>query len=307
MFAESQNSSRYAEYENNIQKLMTHAVRQDEMLKAQALQILRLTEQYSAKVQQTDDAHQHAIELQPQTRADPHVTFRELTARIDKAVRDGIHMEQLTKSSVGRQTKSPHSVSQTPVATKNVPSPADSSGCSQSQKQSLVGTNITMETINSTESLKVDPQEESSSESSPQTMNIRTQATSMYKFTDQKLHTSDKGRSPQGSKDSGLDSPKRFSTTAIKKLNAFQGLSSIETTPVISGREVREDSLDEMTGSDDGGREGEGKEETISDEATLDETETEMDTDTEPAVKSVLRYVIPISESKSNSIILPDM
>jgi len=43
-----------------------------------------------------------------------------------------------------------------------------------------------------------------------------------------------------------------------------------------------------MTGSD-GGREGEGKEEAISDEATLDETETEMDTDIEPAVKSVLR------------------
>ena len=287
MFAESHNNSRYAEYENNIQKLMAHAVRQDEMLKAQALQILRLTEQYSAKVQQTDDAHQHAVELQPQTRADPHVTFTELTARIDKAVHDGIRTEQLTKSSVGRQTKSPHSVSQTPVATKNIPSPADSSGCSQSQKQSLVVTNITMETINSTESLKVDPQEESSSESSPQTPNIGTQATSMYKFTDQELHTSDKGRSPQGSKDSGLDSPKRFSTPSIKKLNAFQGLSSIETTPVISGSEVRADSLDEMTGSD-GGRGG-GKEETVSDEATLDESETEMDTDTEPAVKSVLR------------------
>lgn len=286
MFAESHNSSRYAEYENNIQKLMAHAVKQDEMLKAQALQILHLTEQYSAKVQQTDDAHQHAVELQPQTRADPHVTFRELTARIDKAVHDGIHTEHLTKSSVGRQTKSPHSVSQTPVATKNIPSPADSSGCSQSQKQSLVVTNITMETINSTESLKVHPQEESSSESSPQTLNLRTQATSMYKFTDQELHTSDKGRSPKGSKDSGLDSPKRFSKTSVKKPNAFQGLSSVETTPVISGSKVRADSLDEMTGSDEGDREG--KEETISDEAT-DETETEMDTDTEPAVKSVLR------------------
>jgi len=288
MFAASHNSSHYAEYENNIQKLMSHAVRQDEMLKAQALQILRLTEQYSAKVQQTDDAHQHTVELQPQTRADPHATFRELTARIDKAVHDGIHTDQLTKSSVGRQTKSSHSVSQTPVATNNIPSPADSSGCSQSQKQSLVVTNITMETINSTESLKVDPQEESSSESSTQTLNVRTQATSMYQFTDQELHTTDKGRSPQGSKDSGLDSPKRFSTTSIKKLNAFQRLSSIKTTPVISDSEVRADSVDEMTESDEGGRE-EGKEETISDEATLDETETEMDTDTEPAVKSVLR------------------
>ena len=287
MFAESHDSGRYAEYENNIQKLMAHAVRQDEMLKAQTLQILHLTEQYSAKAQQTDDAHQHAVELQPLTRADPHVTFRELTARIDKAVHDGIHTEQLTKSSVGRQTKFPHSVSQTPVARKNIPSPADSSERSQSQKQSLVVTNITMETINSTESLKVDPQEESSSESSPQTLNIRTQATSMYKFTDQELHTSDKGRSPQGSKDSGLDSPKRFSKTSIKKLNAFQGLSSVETTPVISGSKLRAGSLYETTGSDEGEREG--KEETISDEATLDETETEMDTDTEPAVKSVLR------------------
>ena len=110
MFAESHNSSHYAEYKNNIQKLMAHAVRQDETLKAQALQILCLTEQYSAKVQQTDDAHERAVELHPQTRADPHVTFRELTARIDKAVYDGIHTEQLTKSSVGRQTKSPHSV-----------------------------------------------------------------------------------------------------------------------------------------------------------------------------------------------------
>lgn len=89
---------------------MAYAVRQDEKLQAQALQILQLTEQYSAKMQQTDDAHQHAVELQPQTRADPSVTFRELTARIDKAVRDGIHSEQLTKSSVGRQTKPPHSV-----------------------------------------------------------------------------------------------------------------------------------------------------------------------------------------------------
>lgn len=289
MFAESHNNSRYGEYENNIQKLMAHAVRQDEMLKAQTLQILHLTEQYSAKVQQTDDAHQHAIELQPQTRADPHVTFRELTARIDKAVHDGIHTEQLTKSSVGRQTKSPHSVSQTPVAAKNIPSPADSSGCSQSQKQSLVVTDITMETINSTESLKVDPQEESSSQSSTQTLNIRTQATSMYKFTDQELHMSDKGRSPKGSKDSGLDSPKRFSAPSLKKLNAFQGLSSIKTTPVVHGSEVRADSVNEMTGSDEGGREGEGKEETISGEATLDETETETDADNEPAVKSVLR------------------
>lgn len=289
MFAESHNSSWYAEYENNIQKLMAHAVRQDEMLKAQALQILHLTEQYSAKVQQTNEAHQHAIDLQPQTREDPHVTFRKLTARIDKAVHDGIHTEQLTESSVGRQTKSPHSVSQTPVATKNIPSTADSSGCSQSQKQSLVVTNITMETINSTESLQVDPQEESSSESSPQTLNIKTRATSMYKFTDQELHMSDKGRSPQGSKDSGLDSPKRFSATSIKKLNAYQGLSSIETTPVISGSVVKADSPDEMTGSDVGEREGDGKEGTVSDEATLDETETEMDTDTEPAVKSVLR------------------
>ena len=289
MFAESHNSSCYAEYENNIQKLMAHAVRQDEKLQAQALQILQLTEQYSAKMQQTDDAHQHAVELQPQTRADPSVTFRELTARIDKAVHDGIHSEQLTKSSVGRQTKPPYSVSQTPVAAKNIPFPADSTGCSQSQKQNLVVTNITTETINSTEILKVDPQEESSSEPSPQTLNIRTQATSMYKFTDQELHTSDKGRSPQGSKDSGLDSPKRFSTSSIKKLNAFQGMSSIKTTPVISGSEDRADSVDEMTGSDDGEREAEGKEETISDEVTLDETETEMDTDTEPAVKSVLR------------------
>jgi len=246
MFAESHNSSQYAEYESNIQKLMAHAVRQDEMLKAQALQILHLTEQYSAKVQQTDDAHQHAVELQPQTRADPHVTFRELTARIDKAVHDGIHTEQLTKSSVGRQTKSPQSVSQTTVATKNIPSPADSSGCSQSQKQSLMATNITMETINSAEDLKLDPQEESSSESSPQTPNITTQATSMYKFTDQELHTFDKGRSPQGSKDSGLDSPKRFSTTSTKKLNALQQLSSIKTTPVISGSDVRADSVDVM-------------------------------------------------------------
>lgn len=201
---------------------MAHAVRQDEMLKAQALQILHLTEQYSAQVQQTDDAHQHAVELQPQTRADPHVTFRELTARIDKAVHDGIHTEQLTKSSDGRQTKSPHSVSQIPVATNNIPSPADSSRCSQSQKQSLVVTNMTMDIVKSTEGLKVDPQEVSSSESSPQTMNIRTQATSMDKFTDQELHKSDKGRSPQGSKDSGLDSPKRFSTTSTKKRNAFQ-------------------------------------------------------------------------------------
>ena len=223
---------------------MAHAVRQDEMLKAQALQILHLTEQYSAQVQQTDDAHQHAVELQPQTRADPHVTFRELTARIDKAVHDGIHTEQLTKSSDGRQTKSPHSVSQIPVATNNIPSPADSSRCSQSQKQSLVVTNMTMDIVNSTESLKVDPQEVSSSESSPQTMNIRTQATSMDKFTDQELHKFDKGRSPQGSKDSGLDSPKRFSTTSTKKHNAFQGLSSIKTTPVISGSEVRADSGD---------------------------------------------------------------
>lgn len=278
MFAESHNSSRYAEYENNIQKLMAHAVRQDEMLKAQAVQIFHLTEQYSAKVQQTDNA------LQPQTRTDPSVTFRELTARIDKAVRVGIHTEQLTKSSLGRQTKSPHSVSQTPDATKNIPFPANSDECSQSQKQSSLVTNITPETINSTESLKVDPQEESSSESSPQTLNIRTQATSMYKFTDHKLHTSDKGRSPQGSKDSGLDSPKRFSTTSVKKLNAFKGLSPIKGTPVISGSEDRADSVDDVTGSDDGGRE-----ETISDEATLDESETEMDTDSEPAVKSVLR------------------
>lgn len=150
-------------------------------------------------------------------------------------------------------------------------------------------TNITTETINSTEILKVDPQEESSSEPSSQTTNIRTQATSMYKFTDQELHTSDTGKSPQGSKDSGLDSPKRFSTSSIKKLNAFQGMSSIKATPVISGSEDRTDSVDEMTGSDDGEREAEGKEETISDEVTLDETETEMDTDTEPAVKSVLR------------------
>lgn len=289
MFAESHNSSRYAEYENNIHKLMAHAVRQDEMLKVQALQILHLSEQHSATVQQTDNTHQDTVELQPQTRTDPSVTFRELTARIDKAVRDGIHTEQRTKSSVGRQTTFPHSVSQTPVAAKNIPFPADSSGCSQSQKQSSVVTNFTAETINSTESLKVDPQEESSSESSPQTLNVRTQATSMYKFTDHELHTSDKGISPQGSKDSGLDSPKRFSKTSVKKLNAFQGLSSIKTTPAISGSEDRADSVDEMTASDDGGGEEEGTEETISDEATLDETETEIDTDTEPAVKSVLR------------------
>ena len=287
MFAESHNSSYYAEYESNIQKLMAHAERQDEMLKAQAVQILHLTEQCSAKMQQTDDAHQHAVELQPQRRADTSVTLTELTARIDKAVRDGINTKQLTQSSVGRQTKSPQSVSQTPVSVKNISSPTQSSGCSQSQKQSVMVTNITTETKNSTDSLKVDAQEESSFDSSPQTLNIRTQATSMYGFIDQELHTSDKGTSPQGSKDTGLDSPKRFSTTPIKK-HAFHGLSSFKTTPVMSGSEDRVDSVNEMTGSDDRGREGK-EEETISDEATLDETETEMDTDTEPAVKPVLR------------------
>jgi hypothetical protein len=290
MFAESHDSSRYTEYESNIQKLMAHAARQDEMLKAQAIQILTLTEQCSGKMQQRDDAHWNAVELQPQRREDPSATFTELTARIDKVVRDGINTKQLTQSSVGRQTKSPHSVSQTPVSVKNIPSPTERSGFSQSPKQSVVVTNITTETKNSTDSLKVDQQEESSSDSSPRTLNIRTQATSMYGFIDQELHTSDKGTSPQGSKDSGLDSPKRFSTTPIKKLNAFQGLSSIKTTPVTSGSEDRVHSVNEMSESDDGGREGEGKEgETISDEATRDETETEMDTDTEPAVKSVLR------------------
>jgi hypothetical protein len=285
MFAESYSSSHYAEYESNIQKLMAHAARQDETLKAQAIQILHLTEQCSAKMQQRDDAHQRAVELQPQTRADPSVTFTELTARIDKAVHDGINTKQHTQSSAGRLTKSPHSVSQPPVAVKNFPSHTDSSGHSQSQKQSVVVTNNTTETKNSTDGLKVDPQEESSSDSSPQALNTRTQATSMYRLIGQELHTSDKGKSPQGSKDSGLDSPMRFSTTSVKKRNTYQGLSSIKTTPVMSGCEDRVDSINEMTGSDDGGKE----EETISDEATLDGTETEMDTDTEPAVRSVLR------------------
>jgi hypothetical protein len=109
--------------------------------------------------------------------------------------------------------------------------------------------------------------------------------TSMYELTDQEVNTSDKGRSPQGSKDSGLDSPKRFSTTPIKKINAFQGLSSFRTTPVMDSSRDRVDNVNEETGSENGaGGGGEKEEETIS-----DETETETDTGPESLVTSVLR------------------
>jgi hypothetical protein len=287
MIAEFHNSNRHAEYENKILELMAHAARQDETLKAQAIQVHDLTEQLSTQIQQTDNAQQQTIELQPQSREnvsiDPRVTFTELTARIDKAIHanehspDGVNRKQSTQSSVKTQAKSLHSMSKTPVSVRNIPSSRDSSSGFHSPKQSVMVTNITSESKHSAEG----PQEESSSDSSHQTVPIRTGATSMYGLIDQ-----DKARSPQGSKDSGLDSPKRLSEFPIRKINAFQGLSSIEITPIASGSEDRVDNIDEVTQSED---EEEEKEETISDEATVDETETDTDTDSEPAVSSVHR------------------
>lgn len=287
MISESHNSH-HAEYESNIQDLMARIARQDETLKAQAIQILQLTEQHSTKTQQPDN-EQVVLEMQPQsienaTTVDPSITFIELSARIDRAIHankqspNGVNTRQSTQSLVKGETRSHNSLSRRPVSVKNVASPVDSRDGPESMKESVMVTNITTNSINSTESLKVDSQDESSSDSSPETLNIKTGMTSMYE-----LNTSDKGRNLQGSKDSGLDSPKRFSTTAVKKNNAFRGLSSIKTAPVIGNSKDRVDSVNEEAGSEDGTGGGE-KEETIS-----DETETETDTGPESVVTSVLR------------------
>jgi hypothetical protein len=289
MISESHNNSHYVEYESNIQELMACVARQDETLKAQAIQILHLTQQHSKKTQQPDNA-----QLQPQssenaTTVYPSITFTELTARADKAIHankwspDGVDTRQYTQSLVKEGTKSHHSLSRKPVSLQNVPSPVESRGGPESIKQSVMITDITANSKHSTDNLKVDPQEESSSESLPQTMNIRTGMTSMYELVDQELNNSDKGRSPQGSKDSGLDSPRRFSTIPIKKINTLQGSSSIKTAPLMGSSKDRANNVDEETGSET--RAGGGEEETVSEETTVDETET--DTDTGP--ESVLR------------------
>ncbi|XP_021916762.1 myosin heavy chain, non-muscle-like isoform X3 [Zootermopsis nevadensis] len=273
MIAEFHSNNHQAEYENRILELMAHIVRQDETLKAQVTQVDHLTEQLSTQIQQTDSAQQQTVELQPQSSenasVDPRVTFTELTARIDKAIHankyspDRVNRRQSAQTSVKTQAKSIHSMSKTPVSVRNIPLSRDN----------VMVRNITSESKHSAEG----PQEDSSSDLSHQTMTTRTGTTSMYGLIDQ-----GKVRSPQGSKDSGLDSPKRFPTIPIRKINAFQGLSSIETTPITSGSEDRVDNVDDVTQSED---EEEEKDETISDEATADETET--DTDTEPAVTSV--------------------
>ncbi|XP_023705061.1 uncharacterized protein LOC111863203 isoform X2 [Cryptotermes secundus] len=279
--AKESHNSHYAMYESNIQELMAHIARQDETLRAQEIKILHLTQQHSAKTQQPENA-QVVLEMQPQssenaTTVDPSITFTELTARIDRAIHankrppDGVNTRQSTQSPVKGETKSHTSLSRRPLSVKNVASPVDSRGGPESVKQSVRVTNITTNSKHSTESLMVDPQDESSSDSSPQTLKTKTGMTSMYELTDQEVNTSDKGRSPQGSKDSGLDSPKRFSTTPIKKINAFQGLSSIKTTPAIGSSKDRVDHVNEDTGSEDEAG-GEKEEETIS-----DETETETD------------------------------
>lgn len=293
MISESHNRH-YAEYESNIQELMARIARQDDTLQAQAIQILHLTQQHSTQTQQPDNAQQVVLELQPQssenaTTVDASITFTEPTARIDRAIHankwslDGVDTRQSTQLLVKGETKSHHSLPSRPVSVKNVPSPVDSRGGPESIKQSVMVANITTNSKHSTESLKADPQDESSSDSSPQTLNIKTGMTSMYELIDHEVNTSDKGRSPQGSKDSGLDSPKRFSTTPIKKMNAFQGLSSIKTTPVMGSSKERVDNVDEETGSEDG---VEGEEE---EKETSDETETKTDTDPESIVTSVLR------------------
>jgi hypothetical protein len=286
VISESHNNSHYAEYESNIQELMACVARQDETLKAQAIQILHLTQQHSTKTRKLDNAQQVVLELQPQssenaTTVDPSVTFTELTAiRANKWSPDEVDSRQFTQSLVKGQTKSHRSLSRKPVSVKNVPSPVESRGGPESIKQSVRNTDITANSKHSTDNLKVDPQEEeSSSESLPQTVNIRTGMTSMYELIDQELNNSDKGRSPQGSKDSGLDSPKRFPTVPIKKMNTFQGLSSVKTIPVMDSSKDRVNDVDEETGSEAGG------EETISEETTADETEADTDTGSE----SVLR------------------
>jgi hypothetical protein len=289
MIAEFHNNSHHAEYESKILELMSHVARQDETLKAQAIQVHHLTEQLSTQIQHTDNAQQHTLELQPQSSENasvhPRVTFTELAAETDKAIHANKHSSDgvdSTQSSLKAQTKFLHSVSTTPVSMRNIPSHRDSGGGSHSPKQSIIVKNITSESKYFSEG----PQEESSSDSSHQTLITKTGTTSMYGHIDQELNTADKARSPQGSKDSGLDSPKRFSTTPVRKINAFQGLSSIETTPVTSAGKDRVYNVDEATQSEDGEEEEEEKE-TISDETTADDTET--DTDTEPAIRSVHR------------------
>lgn len=285
MVAEFHNSNCHVEYENKILELMAHAAKQDEMLKTQAIQVHHLTEQLSTQIQQTNSVQQKTAEMQPlsceNASVDPKVTFTELTARLDKGIHsnqhapDEVNRRQSTQSSVKTQAKSLRSLSKMPVSVRNIPSSRDSSSSSPSPKQSIMVTRPTSKSKHSAEN----PQEESSSDSSHQTVTIRNGATSMYGLVDQ-----DKVRSPQGSKDSGLDSPKRFSTFPIRKINAFQGLSSIETTPITDGSEDRLDNVEEVTQSED----GEEKEaEAILDESTVDETET--DTDSEPAVTSIHR------------------
>jgi hypothetical protein len=287
MIAEFHNNSHHAEYESKILVLMSHVARQDETLKAQAIQVHHLTEQLSTQIQHTDNA-QHTLELQPQSSENasvhPRVTFTELTAETDKPIHANKHSSDgvdSTQSSLKAQTKFLPPCT-TPVSMRNIPSHRDSGGGSHSPKQSIIVKNITSESKYFSEG----PQEESSSDSSHQTLITKTGTTSMYGHIDQELNTADKARSPQGSKDSGLDSPKRFSMTPVRKINAFEGLSSIETTPVTSASKDMVDNVDEATQSEDGEEEEEEKE-TVSDETTADDTET--DTDTEPAIRSVHR------------------
>jgi hypothetical protein len=288
VISESHNSSHYAEYESKIQEFMACVARQDETLKAQAIQILDLTRQHSTKTQQLDNAQQVVLELQSSENAitvDPNVAFTELTARIDKAIHankwspDGVDTKQSTQPLLKGEIKSHHSLSRRPDSINNVPSHVESRGGPESMKQNVMITN----SKHSTDTLRADPQEESSSESLAQRINIRTGSSSMYELIDQELNNSDKGRSPQGSRDSGLDSPKRFSTTPIRKMNTVQGSSLVKNAPVMDNSKDRVDNVDE-TGSEAGEGEGE-KEETTTDDTTADQTETETDTGPE----SVLR------------------
>ncbi|KAJ9591405.1 hypothetical protein L9F63_002011 [Diploptera punctata] len=313
---ETQNKNHDLEYENKIHELLAHAARQDEYLKTQAEQILQLTESLAKQT-----LHPEISELQAklnfeksesiaeqdiqETTLDPDATFAKLAARIDNAIqaskklpqRSNSMKEKITDITNQKTAETPHS------SLKKVSSFIESSRKfnlpkkikTASEKTSLVPIKSSVNTKKSA------LEEESSSESSPTVENI--EISSMYGSVDKT--SVEKQRSPnkawsikkpssslEGSKDSGLDSPKRLKT-AVTKITAFH-----KPTSVISVSEDRVGSVADSESHDEEEveeeEEDEEEEEEVEEEETIsgeEEEESEMETESgsEPAVQPVDR------------------
>lgn len=275
------------EYEDEIHKLMTHAARHDAVLKAQEEQILQL----SQRLQQTQTMERqrlHSQEPEPPaetiTRAissnnvaiEPHDNFAILAAKIDTVIRVSEKKEgqnKNTKTVIENQQKSD------PIREKIIPVTEHSNRTHSPKYIDSRIEKIHIIPSKPSENIKTDaPEEESSSDFSPEVKNI--EVSSMYGLADknslkQKQRSSHRGSNIkdslgnlQGSKDSGLDSPKREPyVSPITKVTTFH--KSAPVSSVTQDRGVERESQDEDI---------EDEEETLSGE---EETNEEIETETE--------------------------